>query len=281
MVKTTKYGQIYVVATPIGNLGDFSPRARQILAEADLIAAEDTRHSKHLLNHFNISTSMTAYHEHNEQEKTKQLLEAVQDGKNVALISDAGTPLISDPGFRLVQQARLLGIEVLAVPGACAAIAALSIAGLPSDKFLFAGFLPAKSQARQTSLQTYATEPFTTIFYESSHRILACVKDMVSVIPEKQVVIARELTKTFETVLAGTPQELLKILEEDSNQQRGEFVVLLAAAEKVIDDSISLELESLLKVLLDELPLKKAVDAAVKITGQRKNHVYQVALDLV
>lgn len=281
MVKTTKCGQIYVVATPIGNLGDFTPRAQQTLAEADLIAAEDTRHSQRLLSHFNISTKMTAYHEHNEQEKSKELLTAVQEGKNLALISDAGTPLISDPGFRLTQQARALGVEVLAVPGACAAIAALSIAGLPSDRFLFAGFLPAKSQARQASLKSYAAESLTTIFYESSHRILACIKDMVSVIPEKQVVIARELTKTFETVLSGIPAELLKILEEDHNQQKGEFVILLAPAEKIEEgEHIEHELKNLLELLLEELPLKKAVTLAVKLTGQRKNHVYQMALGM-
>lgn len=279
--KSRPMGVIYVVATPIGNLNDLSPRAQKILSEVDLIAAEDTRHSEHLLRHFNIQTPLTSCHEHNESEKTPFLLQKVLDGTTIAVISDAGTPLISDPGYRLIAAARNNGIKIVPIPGPCAAITALSAAGLPSDKFLFVGFLPAKSTGRKKELLKYKDADFTVLVYESSHRILATLIDIHELFPERLLTIARELTKTFETILYGTAAELLEILQHDPNQQKGEFVLVLAPAEKNSDEIKSeLQAVDLLKILLTELPLKKAVTLAAQITGQRKNLLYELALSL-
>ena len=222
-------GSLYVVATPIGNLDDISARALKVLRDVSLIAAEDTRHSLRLMQHFGISTPLGACHEHNERDEGSRFIQRLLAGEDVALISDAGTPLISDPGYHLVRQARAAGIPVVPVPGACALIAALSAAGLPSDRFIFEGFLPAKAVGRRTRLERLKEEPRTLIFYEAPHRILECLQDMELVFgPDRPALLARELTKTFET-LKGLPlAELREFVESDSNQQRGECVVLVA-----------------------------------------------------
>jgi 16S rRNA (cytidine1402-2'-O)-methyltransferase len=274
-------GSLFVVATPIGNLDDISARALKVLREVKLIAAEDTRHSQRLMQHFGISTPLAACHEHNEREEGSRFITRLLAGDDVALISDAGTPLISDPGYHLVRQARAAGINVVPVPGACALIAALSAAGLPSDRFIFEGFLPAKAVGRRARLQALKEEPRTLIFYEAPHRILECLQDMELVFGgERQALLARELTKTFET-LKGLPlEELRAFVEGDSNQQRGECVVLVAgwtAPEN--EEAVGSEAMRILDLLLKEMPLKRAAALAAEITGLRKNVLYQVALD--
>ncbi|MBC9252111.1 16S rRNA (cytidine(1402)-2'-O)-methyltransferase [Pseudomonas alcaligenes] len=274
-------GTLYVVATPIGNLDDISARALRILREVALIAAEDTRHSVRLLQHFGIATPLAACHEHNEREQGGRFLAKLQAGEDVALISDAGTPLISDPGFHLVRAARAAGVRVVPVPGACALIAALSAAGLPSDRFSFEGFLPAKTAGRQARLQQVAEDSRTLIFYEAPHRILECLADMREVFgAEREAVLGRELTKTFET-LKGLPLgELHDWVAADSNQQRGECVVLVAGWQAPEgDEAISGEALRVLDLLLAELPLKRAAALAAEITSVRKNLLYQVALE--
>jgi 16S rRNA (cytidine1402-2'-O)-methyltransferase len=273
-------GTLYIVATPIGNLADMSQRAIQTLKEVDLIAAEDTRHSRYLLDHFTISTPTLSLHDHNEQERSAQLVTQLQQGKSIALISDAGTPLISDPGYHLVKIARDHGIKVIPIPGACAAITALSAAGLPSDQFIFAGFLPSKKIARQNALQNLTDETRTLIFYEAPHRIMDLIEDMLMVFgAEREVVIARELTKLFETIKTGTLAELLTWLQSDANQQKGEFVVLVKGAVKQESDN-SADITQTLKILLDELSISQAVALTVKLTGEKKNKVYAKALEL-
>lgn len=274
-------GTLYVVATPIGNLDDISARALRILGEVALIAAEDTRHSARLLQHFGIATPLAACHEHNERDQGGRFLARLQAGEDVALISDAGTPLISDPGYHLVRQARSAGVPVVPVPGACALIAALSAAGLPSDRFIFEGFLPAKAVGRRARLEQVKEEPRTLIFYEAPHRILECLEDMQAVFgDERPALLARELTKTFET-LKGLPlAELRAWVAADSNQQRGECVVLVAGWQAPEDDAaVSSEALRVLDLLLAEMPLKRAAALAAEITGVRKNLLYQVALD--
>ena len=274
-------GTLYVVATPIGNLDDISARALRILGEVALIAAEDTRHSARLLQHFGIATPLAACHEHNERDQGGRFLARLQAGEDVALISDAGTPLISDPGYHLVRQARAAGVPVVPVPGACALIAALSAAGLPSDRFIFEGFLPAKAVGRRARLEQVKEEPRTLIFYEAPHRILECLEDMQAVFgDERPALLARELTKTFET-LKGLPlAELRAWVAADSNQQRGECVVLVAGWQAPEDDAaVSSEALRVLDLLLAEMPLKRAAALAAEITGVRKNLLYQVALD--
>ena len=274
-------GSLYVVATPIGNLDDISARALKLLQEVALIAAEDTRHSQRLLQHFGISTPLAACHEHNERDEGSRFITRLLAGDNIALISDAGTPLISDPGYHLVRQARAAGISVVPVPGACALIAALSAAGLPSDRFIFEGFLPAKAVGRRARLEAIKEEPRTLIFYEAPHRILECLQDMELVFgAERQALLARELTKTFET-LKGLPlTELRAFVENDSNQQRGECVVLVAGwTPPQSEDAVSGEAMRVLNLLLEEMPLKRAAALAAQITGERKNVLYQVALE--
>lgn len=274
-------GVLYVVATPIGNLDDISARALRTLSEVALIAAEDTRHSSRLLQHFGISTPLLACHEHNEREQGGRFLARLQAGEDVALISDAGTPLISDPGYHLVRQARAAGIRVVPVPGACALIAALSAAGLPSDRFIFEGFLPAKAAARRTRLALLREEPRTLIFYEAPHRILECVEDMQAIFGgERLALLGRELTKTFET-LKGLPLAgLREWIAADSNQQRGECVLLLAGWEAPPGEpAVGAEALRVLDLLLAELPLKRAAALAAEITGVRKNLLYQAALE--
>ncbi|RAS24033.1 16S rRNA (cytidine1402-2'-O)-methyltransferase [Pseudomonas sp. URMO17WK12:I5] len=274
-------GTLYVVATPIGNLDDMSARALKVLADVALIAAEDTRHSVRLLQHFGIDTPLAACHEHNERDEGGRFITKLLTGEDVALVSDAGTPLISDPGYHLVRQARAAGVSVVPVPGACALIAALSAAGLPSDRFIFEGFLPAKAAGRRARLEQVKEEPRTLIFYEAPHRILECLEDMELVFGgERPALLARELTKTFET-LKGLPlAELRAFVAGDSNQQRGECVVLVGGwSAPEGEDAISAEAQRVLDLLLAELPLKRAAALAAQITGVRKNLLYQVALE--
>ncbi|WP_410017146.1 16S rRNA (cytidine(1402)-2'-O)-methyltransferase [Pseudomonas sp. 5P_3.1_Bac2] len=275
------YGSLYVVATPIGNLDDISTRALNVLRSVALIAAEDTRHSARLMQHFGIGTPLAACHEHNERDQGSRFIERLLAGDDVALISDAGTPLISDPGYHLVRQARAAGVRVVPVPGASALIAALSAAGLPSDRFIFEGFLPAKAVGRRARLEQVKEEPRTLIFYEAPHRILECLQDMQAVFgAERPALLAREITKTFET-LKGLPlAELAAWVGADSNQQRGECVVLVAGWQAPEgDEAISAEALRVLDLLLAELPLKRAAALAAEITGVRKNLLYQAALE--
>lgn len=277
-VADSKSGTLYVVATPIGNLGDMTARAVTCLQSVALIACEDTRTSGKLLQHFNISTKMWAYHEHNADSQTPKLIARLQAGDDVALISDAGTPLISDPGFRLVQACHATGIAVSPVAGASACIAALSVAGLPSDKFYFYGFLPAKSTARQSELQAIQSLPVTLIFYEAPHRIVACLADMLDVLGDRQVTLCREISKTFETIYPSTLSDLLAFVQHDSNQQKGEIVLVVAGnrGQQVADDAG----DALLAKLLSHLPLKVAVGVASDILGIKKNQLYERALQL-
>ncbi|MBU1281962.1 MAG: 16S rRNA (cytidine(1402)-2'-O)-methyltransferase [Gammaproteobacteria bacterium] len=274
-------GSLYVVATPIGNLDDISARALTILRSVALIAAEDTRHSARLMQHFGIGTPLAACHEHNERDQGGRFLARLLAGDDVALISDAGTPLISDPGYHLVRQARAAGVAVVPVPGACALIAALSAAGLPSDRFIFEGFLPAKAAGRRARLEQVKEEPRTLIFYEAPHRILECLQDMQSVFgDERPALLARELTKTFETLKGMPLAELAAWVASDSNQQRGECVVLVAGWQAPEgEEAVSAEAMRVLNLLLAEMPLKRAAALAAEITGVRKNLLYQVALE--
>jgi 16S rRNA (cytidine1402-2'-O)-methyltransferase len=271
-------GSLYIVATPIGNLQDITLRAIELLKTVNLIVAEDTRHSQSLLQYYAINTAVMPLHEHNERERTIKLLERLQAGDSVALISDAGTPLISDPGYYLVREARLANIKIVPVPGPCAAIAALSAAGLPTDRFLFEGFLPAKDNARLQRLKALAAESRTMIFYEAPHRILALLEAMQEAFGgQREIVIARELTKLFETIKSGVLDEMVPWVKADTNQQRGEIVVLVAGAPE-ISAEIAENCQQTLSILLKELPLKQAVEIAVKLTGGRKNDLYQMAL---
>ncbi len=272
-------GMLYVVATPIGNLGDMVPRAVDTLQTVSVIAAEDTRHSARLLTHFGIETPCIAYHDHSGEDRTQRLLDRLLAGDSVALISDAGTPLVSDPGYRLVRQARQAGIRVVPIPGACALVAALSAAGLPSDRFAFEGFLPAKAVARQTYLRGLNDDTRTLIFYEAPHRVLETLEDMCSVFgPARELVLARELTKAFETIQGGSLAFMRDWVAADSNQQRGEIVLLLQGAPKSEAGAIGPEQEQIMRVLLEELPLKQAAAIGARLTGLKKNFLYQWAL---
>lgn len=273
-------GRLYVVATPIGNLGDMVPRAIETLQTVNLIAAEDTRHSGRLLSHFSIETPCIAYHDHSDEQRTVQLVDRLAAGEDIALISDAGTPLVSDPGYRLVRAARERGITVIPIPGSCAMVAALSASGLPSDRFSFEGFPPAKAGARQRWLEALASESRTLIFYEAPHRVLECLGDMVQVFGEhRPAVIARELTKTFETIKSGTLIELKEFVGADSNQQRGEIVLLVQGAPARDASEVDAEAERIMTILLEELPLKQAAALGAKVTGLKKNLLYQWALE--
>ena len=272
--------QLFVVATPIGHLDDISYRAINVLKSVDLIAAEDTRTSAQLLKHFGISTALTACHDHNESNKIEHLIQRLLKGENMALISDAGTPLISDPGFKLVRAAQENNIQVIPVPGACAAIAALSAAGLPSDRFSFEGFLPSRQSQRISALQKLKDETQTMIIYEAPHRILECVKDMAEVFgAERPVGFAREITKTFETIKKMTLGELAVFVESDRNQQKGEIVLVIGGAteEKDLEQE---KLDQLLTRLLQDLSVKAASQLAADLTGIKKKVAYQRALEL-
>lgn len=270
-----------MVATPIGNLDDLSARARDVLRSVDLIAAEDTRHSAALLKHIGSSARTFALHDHNEGDASEQLVGRLREGTQIALISDAGTPLVSDPGFRLVRAAREAGIAVSPVPGACAAIAALSIAGLPSDRFVFEGFLPPKLAARRAHLQTLQSEPRTLIFYESSHRIVETLEDLLVVFgAERRCILARELTKLFETVLGGTLAELAQRVNSDADQRRGEFVLLVAGADANVGTAKLVEGRRVFDLLRRELPPSRAAKLAAEITGASRKLLYDAAKEV-
>lgn len=274
-------GTLYVVATPIGNLEDIGARALRVLREVALIAAEDTRHSARLLQHFGIATQLVACHEHNERDQGGRLVGRLLAGEDLALISDAGTPLISDPGYHLVRNARAAGVRVVPVPGACALIAALSAAGLASDRFIFEGFLPARAAGRRQRLQALVEEPRTQIFYEAPHRLLESLEDMrVLFGDDRPAVLARELTKAFETIKGASLGELCAWVAADSNQQRGECVLLIEGWQAPVgEEALSAEALRVLDLLLAELPLKRAAALAAEITGVRKNLLYQQALE--
>jgi 16S rRNA (cytidine1402-2'-O)-methyltransferase len=276
----TESGTLFIVATPIGNLEDITHRALRILAEVDLIAAEDTRHSQRLLQHYDISTRLTSLHDHNESQRAIQLIEKLKLGQNIALISDAGTPLISDPGYSLVSQCREAGVKVVPLPGPCAAITALCAAGLATDRFKFEGFLPVKAVAKQQALQRLLTETSTSVFYESPRRVADTVRQIVAELGEnRQMVVAKELTKTFETFYSGNAQACLIWLEADVNHQRGEFVLIIAG-EKQDQTEVSVDALNLLKLLMKELPLKKAAAVTSEHYHLKKNHLYQLGLEL-
>jgi 16S rRNA (cytidine1402-2'-O)-methyltransferase len=268
---------LYVVATPIGNLEDISHRALRILAEVACIAAEDTRHSKVLLDHYGIGTPMLSLHEHNEQERIPSLIERVRAGEALALISDAGTPLISDPGFRLVRAMHDAGLPVYSVPGASAVTAALSIGGMASDRFLFEGFLPAKASARKNRLKSLATEPSTLVFFESSHRVQASVADMAQVFgADRKAAICRELTKRFETVLRGDLEKLAEVVAREADQRKGEFVILVAGNTEQESDVDGLELA---RALREHIPASQAARVAAKVTGASRRDHYKALED--
>ncbi|MCK8895470.1 16S rRNA (cytidine(1402)-2'-O)-methyltransferase [Haemophilus influenzae] len=273
-------GILYIVATPIGNLQDITQRALETFAQVDLIAAEDTRHSGLLLSHYGIKKPFFALHDHNEQEKAHILVEKLKQGSNIALISDAGTPLISDPGFHLVRQCREAGIRVVPLPGACAAITALCASGIASDRFCFEGFLPAKSKARKDKLENIAEEDRTLIFYESTHRILDTLEDMQSVLGEERyIVLAREMTKTWETITGNTIKNLREWLLEDPNRTKGEMVLIVEGKPKSDNnDEISPQAVKALELIAEELPLKKAAAIVAELYGYKKNALYQFGL---
>ncbi|AUM14085.1 16S rRNA (cytidine(1402)-2'-O)-methyltransferase [Ketobacter alkanivorans] len=274
-------GILYIVATPIGNLNDITLRAIEVLKQVDVIAAEDTRHSKKLLDHYGIDTRLMAVHDHNEQDRIEVLMQFLQDGKSVALISDAGTPLISDPGFRIVRAMQKVGLGVVSIPGPCAAVAALSIAGLPTDRFLFVGFLPPKQQARRSALEKVLTESATLVFYESPKRIADCVADVIEVMGAERVIsVAKEITKAFETVKTGAAAEVLDWLLEDDHHRRGEFVLLVQGAETEAPGDTVVEPSALRAVQLanEYMPMKKACALVSGLTGVPKNALYEAAL---
>ena len=271
---------LYIVATPIGNLADFSPRAITVLQSVDVIAAEDTRHSGHLLQHYAIKTPTVSLHEHNEQQRSEVLLARLQKGESVALISDAGTPLISDPGYRLVSLVREHNIKVVPIPCSCALITALSASGLPSDRFSFEGFLPAKAGTKRQVLDNLKNESGTLIFYESPRRLKATLTEMIDIFgPDRLVCLARELTKLHETIVTQPLSELLAWVESDSNQQRGECVLLVGGNTEQPDPN-DVEAERVLSILLTELPVKKAAAMTAKLLDMRKNKAYGLALKL-
>ncbi len=277
---SVKSGLLYVVATPIGNLGDISLRAKQILTEVDFIAAEDSRRTRPLLKHLGISKDIISLHEHNERQRVQGLLTRIEAGESMALVSDAGTPLISDPGYHLVKQARSMGITVSPVPGASALVAALSVSGLPTDHFRFQGFLPSKRSARRTQLAELVDETVTLVFYESSHRIVESVEDMCEILGgDREAILARELTKVYETVLGQSLEAILAALQADANQSRGEFVLVVRGAAKEVAADLS-EADKLLALLLPEMSVKSASRLVSTYMGLSKNEVYQRALKL-
>ena len=271
---------LYIVATPIGNLEDITLRAVETLKKVDLIAAEDTRHSQRLMNHLGVSTRLLSLHEHNEREKSQAIIDKVKDGQNIALVSDAGTPLISDPGYYLVKLAQEQGVKVVPIPGVSAVVTALSVSGLPSDRFVFEGFLPAKSGNKQRVLELFKYESRTVIFYESPHRIVDTLESMLTVFGEKRrLVLARELTKTFETIKGESLGLLCEWVKSDANQQRGEFVLLLEGATNRPEESV-LDQNKMLALLIAELPIKKASKIVSDMTGANKKDLYQRALEM-
>jgi 16S rRNA (cytidine1402-2'-O)-methyltransferase len=274
-------GTLYVVATPIGNLQDITLRALDILKTVDVIAAEDTRHTSGVLSHFGISKKLIAVHEHNEHQSAEKLLSQLNAGQNIALVTDAGTPGISDPGAVVVDLVRKAGVKVEPIPGACAVIAALSASGIMQNGFLFHGFLPASGAARRKTLEVLKSQTVTLVFYEAPHRIIDSIVDMSAVLGvERRITFARELTKTFETIYSCNLGEAEAWLQADTNQQRGEFVLLVEAAAINEAEEIPIEVVRVLKLLLAELPLKQAVKLATEITHEKKNVLYEFALQL-
>ncbi|GAB6068440.1 16S rRNA (cytidine(1402)-2'-O)-methyltransferase [Methylothermus subterraneus] len=272
-------GSLYVVATPIGNLGDITLRALQTLREVDLIAAEDTRRVRRLLAHYGISKPTCSLHAHNEQAKTLALIEKLQSGSSIALVSDAGTPLIHDPGFPLVVAAQRAGIPVIPIPGPCAAVAALSVAGLPTDRFAFEGFPPRASSARRAYLEPLRDEPRTLVFYESSHRLEAFLADLALVFPpERRLVIAKELTKLNERLISTTVAEAPALFQQQPEWQKGEFVLVLEGAPSPSREELTADPLRVLRLLLQECPLRTAVSLAEKITGAPRKALYRAAL---
>lgn len=279
-MNTNHFGTLYIVATPLGNLQDMSFRAVSILQDVDRVASEDTRHSLPLLRHFSIQKPLVSLHEHNEQMRAKSLIEYLKNGESIALISDAGTPLISDPGSHLVRVVREAGIKVVPIPGPCAAIAALSASGLPTDRFVFEGFLPVKGKWRKDRMHSLKNETRTIIFYEAPHRIAHLLDDITDIFGgDRECVIARELTKIYETIHSGTLTELQKWIKEDKFRERGEIVLLVKGISEISDKN-EMAYEEILKILLEELPLKQAVEITAKITKQKKNMIYEKALVL-
>jgi len=275
-------GKLYIVATPIGNLADITYRAVEILKSVDLIAAEDTRHSRRLLDHYQITTQTLSLHEHNEQAKAHLLCQRLLNGSQIALIADAGTPLISDPGYRLVEIVRKAGVPVIPIPGPCAAIAALTVSGLPTDQFVFVGFLPAKGAVREKKLMALKNESRTLIFYESVHRIVNLI-DLLNTIfePDRIATVARELTKTYETIYQAKLAEIKDWLQNMPEQIKGEFVIVVQGAPlKKEDEVVTQDYVRILKILLNEMPLKQAVDIACELTGARRKILYSLALTL-
>lgn len=273
-------GALYVVATPLGNLEDFSPRACRILQEADLILAEDTRYSAALLRHFGIGTAVVAFHEHNEKKSISRILERLRSGEDIALISDAGTPLINDPGYELVAAAHTAGIRVVPIPGPAALICALSVSGLPTDRFVYEGFLPARAAARRQRLAELAAEPRTLVFYEVPHRIRDSLKDMIECFgPDRLATLAKELTKYHETVRRGTLAELLTWLNVEPERLKGEFVLLIRGntTSPAADEA---ECRRVLEILLRSMSVREAAAAAARILNQSKNRLYAMALEL-
>jgi len=279
---TANSGTLYIVATPIGNLGDITQRALDILKLADRICAEDTRNTRKLLTHFGIQGDLQALHDHNERHKVNTIKQWLDDGEQIALVSDAGTPLISDPGYHLVSELGELGYQIVPIPGASAIITALSIAGLPTDRFTFEGFLPAKNVGRNKALQANLKEPRTQVYYESSHRISITIDALVEIFgAERKVVLARELTKLYEQVYRGDLQGLQHWINDDAMHRKGEFVLMVAGyAEEIDADEINSSTEELLQILVDELPVKQAAVLAAKITGRKKNELYKQAMEL-
>lgn len=274
-------GSLFVVATPIGNLEDLSARAGSVLGAVDRILAEDTRHSGRLLQHLGIRKPMMSLHDHNERDRLERVLDLLAQGEQLALISDAGTPLISDPGYVLVRELRARGITVVPVPGACALIAALSAAGLPTDRFVFEGFLPPKSGARKRVLEQCRQQNATMVFYESPRRIAGCVADMRETFGgTREVVLARELTKTFETFYSGTLEQVAGQLAEDPNAAKGEYVIMVRGAEGSGPAGGDVNVDALLTALLAELPVKKAARIVADATGLPRNDLYKRALSL-
>lgn len=280
-MKINDPGILYIVATPIGNLKDISQRAIEVLQAVNCIAAEDTRHSKHLLQHLGISTPLISLHEHNEHLRANQLIERLRQGESIALISDAGTPLISDPGYVLVKDVKDANLSVVPIPGPCALIAALCASGLPTDRFVFEGFLPSKPKLRKQHLESLQSETRTLIFYEAPHRILESIKTLHDVFgADRQMVLARELTKKFETIQSGKISDIMNWVSHDENQQRGEMIILVEGAKAVPVSDNQVSYNKILTILLENLPLKQASEITAKITGERKNDVYTRALEI-
>lgn len=273
-------GVLYIIATPIGNLDDITYRAVRLLKEVDLIAAEDTRHSMKLLNHLGLSKEMISLHEHNEIDRIATMLSHLEQGKDIALISDAGTPLISDPGYHLVNAVRKQGYQVSPVPGVSSIIAALSCAGLPTNEFLYIGFLSQKNQERIKKLSSLKDLNRTIVLLESTHRLIRLLEQIEECLPTANIVIAKELTKTYERFISGSATECLAVFEQDEFLVKGEFVVMLHQKALENDDESEQEIEYFLNLLMDDLPLKKAVSLAVRLSGKKKNLVYQLALKM-